>query len=374
MACGLLMIMAIIFYAHQSSLSSVAISSLEVMHPESNEAFKPLLNNFISEYGSATIASCAPCLFLTPRDGGVGTVVAHPFSHVKPSVVEWRNCTIKFLNETLGIQYKIKSRFVVFAGADFNIPTDRIGGFPTFVYTRPKRNQLVHTIPWPQEHVICESIFGSIDPHIKSIKTLYHKIMWHEKINKVVWRGGPWMPKFQETNLHLINFPRYHVSIMSYSDKETWLDACISYPRRERYPMKELHDRHALCSHRNMTALHEVEMMKYKYILNIGGASGTSNSILWKLATSSVVFHVESEYEDWYQSGTEPLLPWTHYVPIHMNLSNLYEQFLYMSSNDVLCTHIVRHANKWAESMNRQAKKRNYMIDLLLEKKLIALV
>jgi len=65
----------------------------------------------------------------------------------------------------------------------------------------------------------------------------------------------------------------------------------------------------ASCIMRNSSEISIPDMMKYKYILHIGGTSGTSSAILWKLASSSVVMYVKSEYEDWY----DPLLvPWQH--------------------------------------------------------------
>ena len=168
--------------------------------------------------------------------------------------------------------------------------------------------------------------------------------------------------------LPLSSYPRYYVSILSLSNQR-WLDACIMDTNDEDWHIKLLYQQNASCSYRQAQSLSPVDMMKYKYILSIGGTSGTSNSILWKLASSSVVLYVKSEFRDWYDAF---LVPWKHYVPIASDLSDLENMYLLLESDAAISKRIIKNANSIASTMNNYTYKQSYLINLLSSNHLIS--
>ena len=63
----------------------------------------------------------------------------------------------------------------------------------------------------------------------------------------------------------------------------------------------------------------ELAWAKHRGVLDIDG-NVNAWGLIWRLASGSVVFKVESEYSNAY---IERMRPWVHYIPIHANLSNL---------------------------------------------------
>jgi Glycosyl transferase family 90 len=65
------------------------------------------------------------------------------------------------------------------------------------------------------------------------------------------------------------------------------------------------------------------EMAKFKYQLDIGGELGTTwGGLRWKMCPGNLVFKVDTFAVDWWHHTIQP---WLHYIPVHSNMSNLYE-------------------------------------------------
>ena len=197
-------------------------------------------------------------------------------------------------------------------------------------------------------------------------KDNYLKTPWDKKYGKVVWRGSNWMPYKFELNKPLSHYPRYYVSMLS-SNNSDWLDACITDIDAEYFPVR-VYWNYTSCVHRNLSRMDVGDMMKYKYILTMGGTSGTSSSILWKMASSSVVLYVKSEFIDWYDPY---LVPWKHYVPIASDFSDLEEKFRMLELHPQLPLGIIKNANEIAELINIYSFKKLEFIQTLLKHRLI---
>ena len=79
------------------------------------------------------------------------------------------------------------------------------------------------------------------------------------------------------------------------------------------------------------------EQIKFKYMMDIGGISGTTwTGLRWKMCSKSLVFKVDSGFADWWHSLLRPM---EHYVPVKADLSDLYEQY------------------QWAEAHPEEAEK-----------------
>lgn len=82
------------------------------------------------------------------------------------------------------------------------------------------------------------------------------------------------------------------------------------------------------------------QQSNYQYIVNIDGHSSAYRLAL-ELSMGSVVFRVGSEYNLWF---TNYLKPWTHYIPIASDLSDLFEQIEWAKKNDSKCKKIASNA------------------------------
>jgi hypothetical protein len=86
------------------------------------------------------------------------------------------------------------------------------------------------------------------------------------------------------------------------------------------------------------------KQLKYKYILNIDGHS-KPNRTSYLLNCGSVMFVVESKFVIgnvcWYDNV---LKPFTHYIPIKYDFSDLEEKIIWCRQNDEKCKQIVKNA------------------------------
>ena len=92
----------------------------------------------------------------------------------------------------------------------------------------------------------------------------------------------------------------------------------------------------------------EIQGSEYRYLLDLPGVSGTTwDSLNWKMATGSLVFKVDSVPEtiNWWHPF---LTPGDDFLPVHANLSNLRDQFLWAESNP-------QHAQRIAERGRKKA-------------------
>ena len=73
------------------------------------------------------------------------------------------------------------------------------------------------------------------------------------------------------------------------------------------------------------------ELAAYRYHIDIGGGGGTTwEGTLTKLALPGLLFHHETLTKDDYH---DRMIPWKHYVPVKMDLSDLKEKFDWAEAN-----------------------------------------
>lgn len=100
----------------------------------------------------------------------------------------------------------------------------------------------------------------------------------------------------------------------------------------------------------------ELEWLKYKGILNIDGHVNAWG-LLWRLASKSVLFSVESEHTNSY---IELMIPWQHYVPLKADFSDLAEHTKLVTSKNfsevLMLKNIVENANKLAQSFTYESE------------------
>lgn len=79
-------------------------------------------------------------------------------------------------------------------------------------------------------------------------------------------------------------------------------------------------------------------MVDYKYILDIDGWASTWDAMAWKLNSGSVIFKTDSGWRQWYY---DEFHPWTHYVPVADDFSDIQERFQWCESHTAECEQMI---------------------------------
>jgi hypothetical protein len=72
-------------------------------------------------------------------------------------------------------------------------------------------------------------------------------------------------------------------------------------------------------------------------MLDIDGEVNAWSGLWWKLFSNSVVFKVDSHYEQWYYNE---LKEWVHYIPVKGDLSDLEEKYKWALEHEEECKQI----------------------------------
>lgn len=86
--------------------------------------------------------------------------------------------------------------------------------------------------------------------------------------------------------------------------------------------------------------LSPVQQSEYKYILHIDG-NVSAYRLSLELGTGCCVLLVDSKYKVWYR---DMLIPYTHYIPIDANLTDLCDKIKWCRKNDKECENIAKNA------------------------------
>ncbi len=107
------------------------------------------------------------------------------------------------------------------------------------------------------------------------------------------------------------------------------------------------------------------EQSTFKYIVNIDGHVSAYRLSL-ELGSGSVVLLVESKYKLWF---SDKLIPFTHYVPIKSDLSDLYEKIRWCKCNDDVCRTIATSAKQFHDQYLQKSGILKYLRDVIISLK-----
>ena len=92
--------------------------------------------------------------------------------------------------------------------------------------------------------------------------------------------------------------------------------------------------------------------VRYRYLLEIGGVDGTTwGALLWKMASGSLVFKVDSPRNLWFER-VQQLRANVHYLPIKSDLSNLHTQWAWANDNPTAAQTIAEAGQRAASASN----------------------
>jgi len=89
-------------------------------------------------------------------------------------------------------------------------------------------------------------------------------------------------------------------------------------------------------------------MIHYKYILDIDGNASTWDATAWKLNSGSVIFKVDSNWEQWFYKDYKE---WEHYVPIADDFSDMQEKYKWCEENQDKCEEMIRNSKALFQSI-----------------------
>jgi hypothetical protein len=108
--------------------------------------------------------------------------------------------------------------------------------------------------------------------------------------------------------------------------------------------------------------IYDVDMVNYKYILDIDGHGSTWDATAWKLNSGSVIFKTETIWRQWFY---DDYLPWIHYVPINDDFSNLQEMYHWCEENQDKCEIIIKNAKQLFQKVYRFHNVVKYTIGII---------
>ncbi|KAF8880624.1 glycosyltransferase family 90 protein [Infundibulicybe gibba] len=107
----------------------------------------------------------------------------------------------------------------------------------------------------------------------------------------------------------------------------------------------------------------------YKYILDVDGNGWSSR--FKRLITSNSLIFKSTIYPEWF---TDRIAPWVHYVPVQIDLSDLYDSLLFFrgdlngeNAHDDLAKRIAYAGREWSQKFWRKEDLTAYMFRLFLE-------
>jgi Glycosyl transferase family 90 len=168
------------------------------------------------------------------------------------------------------------------------------------------------------------------------------EIEWASKTDKAVFRGSSTgLGVTPATNQRLLALEMAETSD-SYLDvgitkwnlriRKHMNNQHVEIIERKSYPLKD-----------RMTLQQQTD--KFKYILNLEGHTAAFR-LGYELSSKSVVLLADSKWKLWYSDFLEP---YTHYVPVKNDLSDLYDMIRWCRDNDERCVQIIKNANAFYE-------------------------
>jgi Glycosyl transferase family 90 len=192
-----------------------------------------------------------------------------------------------------------------------------------------------------------KTIQGSMETQVHWNRTLTeyaekYPSRWEDKISKLVWRGSLTGDIQNYTNIRWRLCRKVHTAPPE--EKELYDIGLTKIPSRHDKLDLDLSQVGGLVSALSPMA----SFQNYKAILDLDGNSWSSRfgSLL---CYHSVVLKVDPRFVDYFHYAT--LIPNVHYIPVHYNLSNLYDQAAYVldPANQAHVQQVIRSANAWCQ-------------------------
>jgi hypothetical protein len=182
-------------------------------------------------------------------------------------------------------------------------------------------------------------------------------LLWQDLTPQIVWRGSPF--PFLES-VH----PSYYMNDSNAAEakffprKKAVAMSKVAFANHKEEPANsnnsQAHSSSSLpwlnaafvSSNNDINRMSPHAVAKFRYQLDLGGASGTSwRGTIEKLAMPGLLFHHETPAKDWFY---DTLVPWKQYVPIGTDLEDLHDRLVWADSHPVEAQEIAKAGTAWA--------------------------
>jgi hypothetical protein len=157
------------------------------------------------------------------------------------------------------------------------------------------------------------------------------RVPWELRTEKLFWRGATTGTGYREKENS-----RWKAVEMGEAFPEE-IEASFSY-------ITQISNLPEGFSYRKATILSPWNQINYKYFLAMDGNSFPS-SFQWQLSSESLIFKQQSPYLEWYYAGLEPF---THYIPVKQDLSDLLLMKRWAQKEDETAKKIAKNAKDFA--------------------------
>lgn len=208
-------------------------------------------------------------------------------------------------------------------------PTLPVQGAPAFCITKEKGRNGVILIP---------EVWTCRDGYYHYLKEKGMEIPWDSRIPLAFWRGHTTGGDYTvETWEHR---PRSQLALLSQKNPRHLDCALVSFIQGTQEA--EMLMRKARLFKDGCDATIQ---MRYRYLIAIDGHTSAS-AFKWELFTGSLVFRNDSEWEEWFSNA---IIPYEHYIPYKLNLSDLIHQIDWARNNDEAARKIALQGQLFAE-------------------------
>ena len=181
---------------------------------------------------------------------------------------------------------------------------------------------------------------------IQNISPAREQYKWHDKENKIFWRGATTGGSYNLQNIDKL--PRLSLVMLS-SIYPKLIDAKFS-----QYPQitldeggEKLRTVLNILQSNNVESVREADHLKYKYLISMDGNTAAWKRVPWIMYSNSVLVKQETIATQWFYPAMKP---YVHYVPVNENLTDLFSQIEWMKSHDTELQKISQNAHNFVKN------------------------
>lgn len=201
--------------------------------------------------------------------------------------------------------------------SNYHVTEDKLNQAPVLFSAKAKDIPYVVLIPdWRSTSKWWSS-------NIKNIRLISQNLSWDEKKNHALWRGS----LTKQIRLKLCQIASEHPE---------YLNAKINVKVDDQELQNDL-EKQGLFGER----VSWNEFLTYKYLPTVDGVCCAAPALQWRLFSHSVALKQESEEIQWFYRA---LVPYSHYIPVKNDLSDLIEKIQWAKTHDSLCKEMADRA------------------------------
>lgn len=190
---------------------------------------------------------------------------------------------------------------------------------------------------------------------------------WSSRRNAVAWRGST-TGVVHGAGIHQVGFsmetlerlPRYDLCrrLQALGDQaDAGIVALVQCPDGEKADIAQRLEAEGLTK----PYLPLTDMAHFKYLIDIDGNTNSWNFIQ-RLRLGCCMIKVESPWVQWFHNRIQP---WTHYVPVKQDLSDLAEKVEWCRTHDDMARQIAENGRRFSLEMHFEQEMKQAALDIL---------